>query len=60
MKGGGDEASRRCFGEGIWQLPFKSESLPGLSGDGSLIPCLVIKSASSNGIHLLLPHYCCD
>lgn len=60
MKGGRNEQSRRPFGEAIWQLPFKSESLPGPIGDGGRIPRLVIKSAFSNGIHLLLPHYCCD
>lgn len=32
------------FGSDIWQLPFKSESLLGPVGDGSPIPCLVIKS----------------
>lgn len=41
---GRNEPSCLHFGLNIWQLPFKSESLQGPIGDGSPIPCSVIKS----------------
>lgn len=41
---GRNEPSCLHFGLDIWQLPFKSESLQGPIGDGSPIPCSVIKS----------------
>lgn len=39
-----NEPSCLHFGSDIWQLPFKSECLQGPIGDGSSIPCSVIKS----------------
>lgn len=41
---GRNEPSCLHFGSDIWQLPFKSESLLGPIGDGSPVPCSVIKS----------------
>lgn len=55
-----NEPSCHHLGTDTWQLPFKSECLLGPIGDGSPIPCLVIKDGFENGIHLLLPHYCCE